>query len=37
MSNGTMIVKRDGSKEHLNIDKIHTVVEHACKGLASIW
>ena len=36
MSNGTMIVKRDGSKEHLNIDKIHTVVEHACKGLAGV-
>jgi|TARA_B110000444_G_scaffold29133_1_gene24179 ribonucleoside-diphosphate reductase alpha chain len=31
-----MIVKRDGSKEHLNIDKIHTVVEHACKGLAGV-
>ena len=29
MSNGTMIVKRDGSKENLNIDKIHVVVEHA--------
>jgi len=36
MSNGTMIVKRDGSKENLNIDKIHTVVEHACKGLAGV-
>jgi len=36
MSNGTMIVKRDGKKEHLNIDKIHTVVEHACKGLAGV-
>jgi ribonucleoside-diphosphate reductase alpha chain len=31
-----MIVKRDGSKENLNIDKIHTVVEHACKGLAGV-
>ena len=36
MSNGTMIVKRDGSKENLNIDKIHVVVEHACKGLAGV-
>ena len=36
MSNGTMIVKRDGSKEHLNIDKIHFVVEHACSGLAGV-
>ena len=31
-----MIVKRDGTKEHLNIDKIHKVVEHACEGLAGV-
>jgi ribonucleoside-diphosphate reductase alpha chain len=36
MSNGTMIVKRDGTKEHLNIDKIHFVVEEACKNLAGV-
>jgi ribonucleoside-diphosphate reductase alpha chain len=36
MSNGTQIVKRDGTKEHLNIDKIHKVVEHACQGLAGV-
>src|SRR5210317_1574916 len=36
MSNGTMIVKRDGKKEHLNIDKIHKVVMHACEGLAGV-
>jgi ribonucleoside-diphosphate reductase alpha chain len=36
MSNGTMIVKRDGTKEHLNIDKIHFVVEQACLGLAGV-
>ena len=36
MSNGTMIVKRDGTKEHLNIDKIHKVVEHACLELAGV-
>ena len=36
MSNGTMIVKRDGKKEPLNIDKIHFVVEEACKGLAGV-
>jgi len=36
MSNGTMIVKRDGTREHLNIDKIHKVVEHACNGLAGV-
>ena len=36
MTNGTMIVKRDGSKEHLNIDKIHFVVQEACEGLAGV-
>ena len=36
MSNGTQIVKRDGTKEHLNIDKIHFVVEEACKDLAGV-
>ena len=36
MSNGTMIIKRDGTKEHLNIDKIHKVVEHACLDLAGV-
>ena len=36
MSNGTLIVKRNGNKEHLNIDKIHFVVDHACKGLAGV-
>ena len=36
MSNGTMIVKRDGQKEHLNIDKIHKVVAFACESLAGV-
>ena len=36
MSNGTMIVKRDGTKEHLNIDKMHFVVAEACSGLAGV-
>ena len=36
MSNGISIVKRDGRKESLNIDKIHFVVEEACKGLAGV-
>ena len=31
-----MIVKRDGTKEHLNIDKIHFVVEEACLDLAGV-
>ena len=36
MSNGIMIVKRDGRKEPLNVDKIHFVVEEACLGLAGV-
>jgi len=36
MSNGIMIVKRNGNREQLNIDKIHKVVEHACEGLAGV-
>jgi ribonucleoside-diphosphate reductase alpha chain len=36
MSNGIYILKRDGKKESLNIDKIHKVVEHACEGLAGV-
>ena len=31
-----MIIKRDGTKEHLNIDKIHKVVMFACEGLAGV-
>ena len=31
-----MIVKRNGAKEPLNIDKIHFVVEEACSGLAGV-
>tara|TARA_B110000503_G_scaffold124562_1_gene191197 strand:- start:272 stop:2572 length:2301 start_codon:yes stop_codon:yes gene_type:complete len=36
MSNGIHIVKRDGTKEPINIDKIHKVVMHACEGLAGV-
>jgi len=36
MSNGTMIVKRDGTKEHLNIEKMHKVVMFACENLAGV-
>jgi ribonucleoside-diphosphate reductase alpha chain len=31
-----MIVKRDGTRESLNINKIHKVVMHACDGLAGV-
>ena len=36
MTNGIYIVKRNGAKEPINIDKIHKVVEHACEGLAGV-
>ena len=36
MTNGTMIVKRTGKKEPLNIEKIHKVVMFACEGLAGV-
>ena len=36
MSNGIKVVKRDGKTEPLNLDKIHTMVEHACTGLAGV-
>jgi len=36
MSNGIHIVKRNGTKEPINIDKIHKVVEFACEGLAGV-
>ena len=34
--NGLSIVKRDGSKEKLNLDKIHKMVEAACKGINGV-
>jgi ribonucleoside-diphosphate reductase alpha chain len=36
MSNGIHIVKRNGTTESINIDKIHKVVMHACEGLAGV-
>lgn len=36
MSNGIYIVKRNGDRVPLNIDKIHFVVDEACKGLAGV-
>jgi len=36
MNRDIMIVKRDGSREPLDIDKIHFVVEEACNGLAGV-
>ena len=36
MSNEINIVKRNGERTSLNIDKIHKVVMHACEGLAGV-
>jgi len=36
MSNGTKVVKRNGSIESLDLDKMHLMVEEACKGLAGV-
>lgn len=30
------VVKRDGSKEELNLDKIHKIVEFACEGITGV-
>lgn len=30
------VTKRDGAREHINIDKIHKVVTWACEGLAGV-
>ena len=36
MSNGTKVKKRDGRIESLDFDKMHLMVEEACKGLAGV-
>ena len=36
MSNGTKVVKRNGSIEPLNLEKMHIMCEEACKGLAGV-
>ena len=36
MSNGTKVVKRNGSIEPLDLEKMHVMVEEACKGLAGV-
>ena len=36
MSNGTKVIKRNGSTETLNLDKLHVMVEEACKDLAGV-
>jgi len=36
MSNGTKVVKRNGGIESLDLDKMHVMVEEACKNLAGV-
>ena len=36
MSNGTKVKKRDGRIEPLDLDKMHLMVDEACKGLAGV-
>ena len=36
MSKPILISKRDGSKEELNLDKIHKVVFYACEGISGV-
>jgi ribonucleoside-diphosphate reductase alpha chain len=36
MSNGTKVVKRNGSVEPLDLDKMHLMVSEACYGLAGV-
>ena len=36
MSNGTKVKKRDGRIEPLDLDKIHKMVDEACRDLAGV-
>ena len=36
MSNGIKVKKRDGRIESLDLDKMHKMVEEACRGLAGV-
>ena len=36
MSNGTKVIKRNGRIESLDLDKMHLMVEEACRGLAGV-
>jgi ribonucleoside-diphosphate reductase alpha chain len=36
MSNGTTVVKRSGTSEKLDLNKLHVMVEEACKDLAGV-
>ena len=36
MSNGIKVVKRNGSIESIDLEKMHKMVEQACEGLAQV-
>ena len=36
MSNGLKVKKRDGSIENIDLDKMHVMVDEACKDLAGV-
>jgi ribonucleoside-diphosphate reductase alpha chain len=36
MSNGTKVIKRNGTIESLDLEKMHVMVEEACRGLAGV-
>ena len=36
MSNGIKVIKRDGTEEQINLEKVHKMVEFACEGLAGV-
>jgi ribonucleoside-diphosphate reductase alpha chain len=36
MSNGTKVIKRNGRVESLDLEKMHIMVEEACRGLAGV-
>ena len=36
MSNGTKVIKRNGRVESLDLEKMHLMVEEACRGLAGV-
>jgi ribonucleoside-diphosphate reductase alpha chain len=36
MSNGTKVVKRNGNKEPLDLNKLHLMVDEACKDLSGV-
>ena len=36
MSNGIKVIKRDGTEEPINLEKVHKMVEFACEGLAGV-